>query len=1191
VTATVSYDAAAGVATLTPAAALDGGTTYTARIAATVTAADGTALAAPVSWSFSTAACPCSLFSPLLAPASVDLSTQDARTGAGPFTYELGVKVTVDQPMQLTALRFFKSPSETGTHTGRVWTTSGVQLAGVVFAGETASGWQQQALGTPLLLQPGTVYVVSVNANRYFVSTRSGLQTQVVSGPIRSVADGANGVYGAAAGTFPTQSFSSSNYFVDLQAVPDGDPAPPAVSSTTPAGGATGVARTTTVKAAFSRSLDPSTVGTSTFTLTGPSGAVPATVTYDDATLTATLAPSSSLAFSTTYAAHLSTGIHALDGKPLAAAVDWSFTTAAAVPPQVVSTAPAAGATDFGTGVKPRATFSRSMDPATLTASTFTLTGPGGAVAATVAYDAATLSATLTPAAPLSAGSSYTARLDATVAAADGAQLGQAFTWSFTVPATPPPAPTVTATSPVAGSTFVARSTAVTATFSRAMDPATVSGSTFALTGPGGTVGATVAYDAAANVATLTPAALLSAGTTYTAQVTTGAKALDGTPLAAAATWSFTTSACPCSLFSPVQAPASVNLSTRDGRSGAGPFTYELGVKVTVDQAMQLTAIRFYKSSLETGTHVGRVWTSGGVQLGSVAFAGESASGWQQQTLATPLLLQPGAVYVVSVNANAAFGVTKSGLATQIVSGPLRSVADGANGVYGSAAGTFPTQSYSSSNYFVDLSAVPDGDPAPPTVTSTSPPAGATGVARSSTVTATFSRSMDPATISASTFTLTGPSGPVSAAVAYDDTTHIATLTPSASLASGTSYTARLAATIAGRDGKQLGTAVSWSFQTLTPAPLQVSSTVPAAGATGIAATVKPRATFSRDLDPATLTASTFTLTSPGGAVPATVAYDSATRTATLTPNAALPAGVTYTATLAASVATGDGASLGSAFTWSFAVSAGAAPFTVASTVPADAATGVARDGTVQVTFSRAADPATITTASFQLSAPGGTAVAASVAYDASSTKATLTPSSPLAGATAYTARVASSVTALDGTALAAAVTWSFTTSACPCSLFTGAPASGGNSTKDGRSGAGPWSYELGLKFTVSSPATLTSIRFYKDPLETGSHTGTIWSANGTKLATVGFSSETASGWQQQALSTPLALASGTTYVVSVNANAYFGATRSGLAAAVSVGPLSSVADGANGVFGSAAGVFPTQSFSSSNYFVDVVVR
>jgi hypothetical protein len=58
--------------------------------------------------------------------------------------------------------------------------------------------------------------------------------------------------------------------------------------------------------------------------------------------------------------------------------------------------------------------------------------------------------------------------------------------------------------------------------------------------------------------------------------------------------------------------------------------------------------------------------------------------------------------YVISVNANAFFGLTGGGLASQIVSGPLQSVADGANGVYAPTAGTFPSQSWNSSNYFVD---------------------------------------------------------------------------------------------------------------------------------------------------------------------------------------------------------------------------------------------------------------------------------------------------------------------------------------------------------------------------------------------------------------------------------------------------------------------------------------------------------
>ena len=191
--------------------------------------------------------------------------------------------------------------------------------------------------------------------------------------------------------------------------------------------------------------------------------------------------------------------------------------------------------------------------------------------------------------------------------------------------------------------------------------------------------------------------------------------------------WSFTTAACPCSLFSSVSTPASVGLSTADGRTGAGPFTYEMGVKVQATQAMQLTAVRYYKSPGETGTHIGRVWTSAGVLLASVTFTNESASGWQQQPLSSPLTMTANTIYVVSVNQNSFFVVTSGGLASQVTSGPLQSIADGANGVFGSSAGTFPNSTYASSNYFVDLVASP-APPPPPTVSTTSPSGNATGV-------------------------------------------------------------------------------------------------------------------------------------------------------------------------------------------------------------------------------------------------------------------------------------------------------------------------------------------------------------------------------------------------------------------------------------------------------------------------------
>ncbi len=84
--------------------------------------------------------------------------------------------------------------------------------------------------------------------------------------------------------------------------------------------------------------------------------------------------------------------------------------------------------------------------------------------------------------------------------------------------------------------------TNVTADFDRALDPATVNGTNVTLTGPGNTsVPATVSYDSALRRVTLHPTAPLAAGTTYTARLTTGLRASDGTALAADVTWTFTT--------------------------------------------------------------------------------------------------------------------------------------------------------------------------------------------------------------------------------------------------------------------------------------------------------------------------------------------------------------------------------------------------------------------------------------------------------------------------------------------------------------------------------------------------------------------------------------------------------------------------------------------------------------------------
>ncbi|HEV8687461.1 MAG TPA: galactose oxidase-like domain-containing protein [Gaiellaceae bacterium] len=116
---------------------------------------------------------------------------------------------------------------------------------------------------------------------------------------------------------------------------------------------------------------------------------------------------------------------------------------------------------------------------------------------------------------------------------------------------------------------------------------------------------------------------------------------------------------------------------------------------------------------------------------------------------------------------------------------------------------------------FVRLPIPDPSAPPAPTVTSRSPVDGATGVATTAQVSATFSVAMDPSTITASSFTLEAPGGSlVPATVAYGPESQTATLAPAAPLAAATTYTARLEHTVAAPGGNELAAPVAWTFST-----------------------------------------------------------------------------------------------------------------------------------------------------------------------------------------------------------------------------------------------------------------------------------------------------------------------------------------------------------------------------------------
>ena len=260
--------------------------------------------------------------------------------------------------------------------------------------------------------------------------------------------------------------------------------------------------------------------------------------------------------------------------------------------------------------------------------------------------------------------------------------------------------PTVNTRTPASGASGVAVTTNATATFNEDVQPGTIS---FTLTGPGGSVAATQSYDSASKTATLNPSADLSPGATYTATVSDAAD-IAGNAMTAPSSWSFTTAAassCPCTIWGSSATPAVI---------AADANAIEVGLKFRADADGFITAIRFYKGSTNTGTHVGSLWTSTGALLGQATFTGESASGWQQVTFTSPIAVTANTTYVASYHTNVGhYALNKGYFATSGFDNPplhaLMTGVDGSNGIYlYSATPAFPTSpTTNSNNYWVDV--------------------------------------------------------------------------------------------------------------------------------------------------------------------------------------------------------------------------------------------------------------------------------------------------------------------------------------------------------------------------------------------------------------------------------------------------------------------------------------------------------
>jgi methionine-rich copper-binding protein CopC len=277
---------------------------------------------------------------------------------------------------------------------------------------------------------------------------------------------------------------------------------------------------------------------------------------------------------------------------------------------------------------------------------------------------------------------------------------------------------------------------------------------------------------------------------------------------------------------------------------------------------------------------------------------------------------------------------------------------------------------------------------------------------------------------------------------------------------------------------------------------------------------------------------------------------------------------------------------------WSFAVDAifgttqppSHPAVSTATPVDGSSSNPVSNDPTA--TFSEAVVPSSV---SFTVKDASGNTVPGTTSFNSGDTVATFTPASSLAAATTYAATINGAQDDAGETMLAP-YTYTFTTSRafdsagnCPCAIWPDVTPPGVSDAADGSP------VELGVKFTASQNGSISGIRFYKVPDNTGTHTANLWNSSGTLLATGTFTNESGQGWEELDFSSPVSVTAGTTYVASYHTSGgHYAYTANGLGSAVTSGPLTAEADGGVYAYGSAS-TFPSDGVSGMNYWVDVV--
>lgn len=425
--------------------------------------------------------------------------------------------------------------------------------------------------------------------------------------------------------------------------------------------------------------------------------------------------------------------------------------------------------------------------------------------------------------------------------------------------------PEVVSTDPANGNTDVYISKMISVTFNENMNPATLNVSTFTieysatLKNESQLVTGTISYTG--NTATFTPSELLKENTLYTGTITTGTKDMAGNSLPKNYVWSFTTGSIP-----DMTPPTVV---TTNPISNANSVELSKIISVNFSKAMDQSTINSVTFSVKTGNNT---------VPGVVTYSGVTA-------VFTPTnSLTPGTIYNVVIT----------------------------NGVKDESGKNMVD------NYTWNFTTIDQSDVIPPTVLSTVPVNGATGVLLNSVIEANFSELIQVSTINDLTFFVKQGTQSIEGAVTYSGLT--ARFTPTVALLENKVYTVTITTGVKDLAGNAIVNNNTWSFTTGIESndiiPPVVVLTDPLDLATNVSLNKTITADFSEILDNQTMNESSFTLMQGTVNIEGFVSYSGVT--ASFNPNVDLLEGTEYTATLSTDVQDLAGNAMENEYSWTF---------------------------------------------------------------------------------------------------------------------------------------------------------------------------------------------------------------------------------------------------------------------------------